>query len=504
MGALTNKISSFQYRPWELTSVKSQNPYDYYGQSLQLEVRGIQFLRILPLEGDEWIKDNIRFAYLGYNNKNRINGMSERVLLSLFYRIVPLKNKDNIIMMLTINEIKHVYYPIIYRRNWVNNVYYEMDQIAKIQNNKKILNLIIDSQVGLIALSNPIFNYLRLFGMNIIVDNYYNTKYNIVENNSIKKLDIAFFNNIQNSYDNNKYHIIYNKTDIISHSGSLYFKLLQLSLNIEDNIYIYEIDSLNDNFEFILKGYANVNFLNIEQEENNKYYFLINDHVYDKYMQQINYILDKYNNIEIYIYPIIVKNDNYINNYHNHTNNYQNKYIKYNLFLNNDRNINLISNHLNINCNSHNNTVIIDNNYDYIIPTLTFVDYFELFKKGDNIVTQKPIGIWTKGIFSLITFCNYILYYFTIYYLSLHPLKLNLYYNIDMYKEKPYIYRINKYQYKNSTSFITNNNKHIIRIYTEYNNIIYLNNIQYLGLLQKKGFEGVGVKNFNFFTYKKR
>jgi hypothetical protein len=199
-------------------------------------------------------------------------------------------------------------------------------------------------------------------------------------------------------------------------------------------------------------------------------------------MQQINYILDKYNNIEIYIYPIIVKNDNYIkNNYYR--NNYQNKYIKYNLFLNNDRNINLISNHLNINCNSHNNDVTGDNNYDYMMPTLTFVDYFELFRKGNNIVTQKPIGIWTKGIFSIITFCNYILYYFTIYYLSVHPLKLNLYYNINMYKEKPYIYSINKYQYINSTFFC---NTSIIGIYAKINNILYLNNIQYLGLLQKK------------------
>jgi hypothetical protein len=453
-------------------------------------VRGIQFLRILPLEGEEWIKDNIRFAYLGYNKGLRINGMSEKVILSLLYVVVVLKNKsssdNNNIITLTINETKHVYYPIVYRKNWVNNVYYEMDQIAKIQNNKKILNLIIDSQVGLITLSNPIFNYTKLFDMNIIVDNNYNNKYNIVEKRGIKKLDIELFtNNIKNSCEhiyNNKYHIIYNKRDIIFHSGSLYVKLLELSLNVEDNIYIYEIDNLNDNLEFILKGYATNggNLLNNIEQENNKYYFLLNDHVYNKYIQQINYIIDKYTNIEIYIYPIIVKNDNYINN--QHTNHYQNKFIKYNLFLNNDRNINLVSNHLNINCNSHNN--YIDNNYDYIMPTLTFVDYFELFRKGDKIITQKPIGIWTNGIFSIVTFCNYILYYLTIYHLSLHPLKLKLYYHINMYKNKPYIYNIYIYIY-NTSNMMTPN--HIINIYTKYNNILYLNDIQYFGLLQKVG-----------------
>jgi NADH-quinone oxidoreductase chain G len=69
VGALTSKPYSFIARPWELRSVESIDVLDSFCSSIRFDVRGVEVLRILPLNNskinEEWISDRTRFFYDG-------------------------------------------------------------------------------------------------------------------------------------------------------------------------------------------------------------------------------------------------------------------------------------------------------------------------------------------------------------------------------------------------------------------------------------------------------
>lgn len=66
VGALTNKPSAFQLRPWEVRPVESVDVLDAVGSAIRVDVRGNEVMRILPRLNEavnmEWIHDKTRFA----------------------------------------------------------------------------------------------------------------------------------------------------------------------------------------------------------------------------------------------------------------------------------------------------------------------------------------------------------------------------------------------------------------------------------------------------------
>jgi NADH-quinone oxidoreductase subunit G len=66
-GALTNKPASFQFRSWELTKLKTYDLFDTFGQSIFVENRGMDIMRITPAESTllefPWISDKTRFFF---------------------------------------------------------------------------------------------------------------------------------------------------------------------------------------------------------------------------------------------------------------------------------------------------------------------------------------------------------------------------------------------------------------------------------------------------------
>lgn len=73
VGALTSKPSAFKARSWELRPTSSVDVMDAVGSNIQVDVRGLEVIRILPLENDEvneeWISDKTRFACDGLKNQ---------------------------------------------------------------------------------------------------------------------------------------------------------------------------------------------------------------------------------------------------------------------------------------------------------------------------------------------------------------------------------------------------------------------------------------------------
>lgn len=73
VGALTSKPGAFKARSWELVPTISVDIMDAMGANIQIDARGLEVIRILPLENDdineEWISDKTRFACDGLKNQ---------------------------------------------------------------------------------------------------------------------------------------------------------------------------------------------------------------------------------------------------------------------------------------------------------------------------------------------------------------------------------------------------------------------------------------------------
>jgi NADH-quinone oxidoreductase chain G len=77
VGALTSKPYSFTARPWELRSVFTMDVLDSFCSSIRIDLRGLEILRILPLNdnfcNEEWISDKTRFFYDGLKRQRLQN-----------------------------------------------------------------------------------------------------------------------------------------------------------------------------------------------------------------------------------------------------------------------------------------------------------------------------------------------------------------------------------------------------------------------------------------------
>jgi NADH-quinone oxidoreductase subunit G len=73
VGALTAKPSAFKARSWELKHTQSVDVLDALGSNIRVDTRGLEVIRILPINNDdineEWISDKTRFACDGLKNQ---------------------------------------------------------------------------------------------------------------------------------------------------------------------------------------------------------------------------------------------------------------------------------------------------------------------------------------------------------------------------------------------------------------------------------------------------
>lgn len=73
VGALTSKPTAFKARSWELVPTRSVDVMDALGSNIQIDARGLEVIRVMPLENDdineEWISDKTRFACDGLKNQ---------------------------------------------------------------------------------------------------------------------------------------------------------------------------------------------------------------------------------------------------------------------------------------------------------------------------------------------------------------------------------------------------------------------------------------------------
>ncbi|EIE20556.1 NADH:ubiquinone oxidoreductase 76 kDa subunit, partial [Coccomyxa subellipsoidea C-169] len=76
VGALTSKPYAFTARNWELKSTESVDVSDAMGQNIRVDARGLEVMRIVPVQNDavneEWISDKARFQYDGLK-RQRLN-----------------------------------------------------------------------------------------------------------------------------------------------------------------------------------------------------------------------------------------------------------------------------------------------------------------------------------------------------------------------------------------------------------------------------------------------
>ena len=73
VGALTSKPTAFKARSWELVPTRSVDVMDAVGSNIQIDARGLEVIRVMPMENDdineEWISDKTRFACDGLKNQ---------------------------------------------------------------------------------------------------------------------------------------------------------------------------------------------------------------------------------------------------------------------------------------------------------------------------------------------------------------------------------------------------------------------------------------------------
>jgi NADH-quinone oxidoreductase subunit G len=76
VGALTNRVARFAYRPWEIVRTPSISIQDSMGCNIRLDSRTHKVRRIVGRENmqvnDQWISDKTRFAYNWINHEERL------------------------------------------------------------------------------------------------------------------------------------------------------------------------------------------------------------------------------------------------------------------------------------------------------------------------------------------------------------------------------------------------------------------------------------------------
>ena len=76
VGALTNQVSRFNYRPWQIERTPSIDPHFSTGDNIRIDTRSYKIRRIVGRENmqvnDQWIADKSRFAYEWVNSDDRL------------------------------------------------------------------------------------------------------------------------------------------------------------------------------------------------------------------------------------------------------------------------------------------------------------------------------------------------------------------------------------------------------------------------------------------------
>ncbi|MCL4861090.1 MAG: NADH-quinone oxidoreductase subunit NuoG [Caldilineaceae bacterium] len=76
VGALTNRVARFAYRPWEIERTPSIDPHFATGDNIRIDTRTHKIRRIVGRENmavnDQWIADKTRFAYEWVNSEERL------------------------------------------------------------------------------------------------------------------------------------------------------------------------------------------------------------------------------------------------------------------------------------------------------------------------------------------------------------------------------------------------------------------------------------------------
>ncbi|HMN29559.1 MAG TPA: NADH-quinone oxidoreductase subunit NuoG, partial [Caldilineaceae bacterium] len=76
VGALTNRVARFAYRPWEIERTPSIDPHFSTGDNIRIDTRTHKLRRIVGRENmavnDQWIADKTRFAYEWVNSEERL------------------------------------------------------------------------------------------------------------------------------------------------------------------------------------------------------------------------------------------------------------------------------------------------------------------------------------------------------------------------------------------------------------------------------------------------
>ena len=76
VGALTNKVTRFQYRPWQVERTASIDPHFSTGDNIRIDTRSYKVRRIVGRENmavnDQWIADKTRFAFEWVNSEERL------------------------------------------------------------------------------------------------------------------------------------------------------------------------------------------------------------------------------------------------------------------------------------------------------------------------------------------------------------------------------------------------------------------------------------------------
>lgn len=76
VGALTNRVARFGYRPWEIERTPSIDPHFATGDNIRIDTRTHKIRRIVGRENmavnDQWIADKTRFAYEWVNSEDRL------------------------------------------------------------------------------------------------------------------------------------------------------------------------------------------------------------------------------------------------------------------------------------------------------------------------------------------------------------------------------------------------------------------------------------------------
>lgn len=202
MGALTSKPTAFNFRTWELNSLKYVSCQDSLVPNIRVDIFQKKIVRVLPL--DQWINDSIRFLFL---NLDKQTFKSPALIFNVKSKFIFLKKKK-----------------LLRYHTYIVAMHYLVKRILKKRSNKMNLNLIIGS----------------IFSNNLNLYQGLTTKTN--------NLNLIFKNSFLTSEPNL---INYNEIYLLNLNPRLDSPLFNLELKNNENINIKCIGNFTSNYKII-------------------------------------------------------------------------------------------------------------------------------------------------------------------------------------------------------------------------------------------------------------